>query len=65
MTPTHCAPLLFGGTRGGAALCYLPGRLSARGAAHEADATSSHLGTMHLDRTLAALAFLTVYSLDG
>lgn len=44
---------------------YLPGKLSARGRAHEADAISSHLGTLALDRTLAALAFLALHSLDG
>lgn len=44
---------------------YLPGKLSARGRAHEVDAVSSHLGTLALDRTLAALAILTLHSLDG
>ena len=44
---------------------YLPGKLSARGRSHEADANSSHLGTMQLDRTLAALAYLALYSLEG
>ncbi len=44
---------------------YLPGTLSARGRSHEADAKSSHLGTMQLDQTLAALAILALHSLDG
>ncbi len=44
---------------------YLPGTLSARGRAHEADAVSSHLGTLALDETLAALAILALHSLDG
>jgi hypothetical protein len=44
---------------------YLPGKLSARGRAHEADAVSSHLGTLALDETLAALAILALHSLDG
>lgn len=44
---------------------YLPGKLSARGRAHEADAVSSHLGTLALDKTLAALAILALHSLDG
>lgn len=43
---------------------YLPGKLSARGRAHEADAHASHLGTLALDETLAALAFLALHSLD-
>lgn len=44
---------------------YLPGSLSAKGRAHEAQARASHLGTMQLERTLAALANLTLFSLDG
>jgi hypothetical protein len=41
---------------------YLPGKLSSRGRAHEAEARSSHLGTLALDQTLAILA---LHSLDG
>jgi hypothetical protein len=44
---------------------YLPGRASARGRAHHADAAAAQLGTMQLDRTLAALAALALYSLEG
>ena len=44
---------------------YLPGTLSAKGRAHEAEAKASHLGTMQLERTLAALANLALFSLDG
>jgi hypothetical protein len=44
---------------------YLPGTLSAKGRAHEAQAKASHLGTMQLDLTLAALANLALFSLEG
>lgn len=44
---------------------YLPGKLWARGRAHEVGAVSSHLGTLALEETLAALAFLALHSLDG
>lgn len=44
---------------------YLPGILSARGRSHDADARASHLGTLQLDRTLAALAVLALHSLEG
>jgi hypothetical protein len=44
---------------------YLPGVLVAQGRAHEAKATASHLGTMQLDQTLAALAILALHSLEG
>jgi len=44
---------------------YKPGTLAARGKTHEVSATASHLGTMQLDRTLAALAALALHSLEG
>ncbi len=44
---------------------YLPGVLAAKGRAHETKATASHLGTMQLDQTLAALAILALHSLEG
>jgi len=44
---------------------YLPGVLAAKGRAHEAKASASHLGTMQLDQTLAALAILALHSLEG
>jgi hypothetical protein len=44
---------------------YLPGTLSAKGRTHEAEAKASHLGTMQLDLTLAALANLALFSLEG
>ena len=44
---------------------YLPGVLAAKGRAHEVTAAASHLGTMQLDRTLAALAVLALHSLEG
>ena len=43
----------------------LPGEVAVRGRRHEAEATSSHLGTMDLARTLVALACLALHSLDG
>jgi hypothetical protein len=44
---------------------YKPGALAARGRAHEVNANASHLGTMQLDQTLAALAILALHSLEG
>lgn len=44
---------------------YLPGKLAAKGRSHEATASASHLGTMQLDQTLAALAILALHSLEG
>lgn len=44
---------------------YLPGKLAANGRSHEATASASHLGTMQLDQTLAALAILALHSLEG
>ncbi|MEO8693739.1 MAG: hypothetical protein ABI658_09495 [Acidimicrobiales bacterium] len=44
---------------------YLPGHLSARGRAHEAKASASHLDTLQLEETLAALAILALHSLEG
>ena len=44
---------------------YLPGNLAARGHAHETKSTASHLGTMQLDQTLAALAILALHSVEG
>lgn len=44
---------------------YLPGVVAAKGRAHEATASASHLGTMQLDQTLAALAILALHSLEG
>jgi len=43
----------------------LPGRASSRGRSHLADAAAAHLGSMQLDRTLAALAALSLFSLEG
>lgn len=44
---------------------YLPGKLAANGRSHEATASASHLDTMQLDQTLAALAILALHSLEG
>jgi hypothetical protein len=44
---------------------YLPGKLSARGRSHEVAVKASHLGTLQLDQTLAALAILALHSLEG
>ncbi|MEO5837517.1 MAG: hypothetical protein ABIQ73_03085 [Acidimicrobiales bacterium] len=44
---------------------YLPGHLSAQGRANQAKASASHLDTMQLEQTLAALAFLALHSLEG
>ena len=44
---------------------YLPGSLSAKSSSHEIKATASHLGTMDLEKTLAALAILALHSLEA
>jgi len=52
--------------RGGPFEAYcLPGQLAARGRRHDVEASAPSLGTTELERALAALAFLALYSLEG